>query len=197
MDCLNRTIFTTPGVKQIMGLLSRFLLWIGGWRVEGEKPDLDKYVLIAAPHTSNWDFYYAVLMAFAFDLELYMFGKKELVAHPLGCVMRWMGVVPVDRKVRGGLVDQAVRQFDKRKKMVLGIPPSGTRSRVAKWKTGFYYIATGANLPICLASIDYSKKLGRMGPLFYPTGDLEADMVEILKFYDGVTGKRQENALNA
>ena len=195
MELMGRTVFTTPVVKTMFRGVARLLLWIGGWKVEGKKPDVDKCVMIAAPHTSNWDFYYAIAMAFVLDLEIYALGKKELVENRFGKIMLFLGLVPVDRAKSNNLVGQAVAAFNEREKMILVVPPSGTRSRVEKWKTGFYHIAHGAGVPICLTWLDYARKRGGIGPLFTPTGRVDRDMAEIQSFYVGITGKYPEKSL--
>ncbi|TWI75353.1 1-acyl-sn-glycerol-3-phosphate acyltransferase [Desulfobotulus alkaliphilus] len=195
MKVQKTTIFDMPVLNTLLWLMASFILWVFGWKMEGDVPEEEKkLVMIAAPHTSNWDFFWTLLLALKLRLKVYMMGKKELTEKPMGFLLKWTGLVPVDRSQRGNTVELAVEIFEKAEKMVLIIPPSGTRSRVSQWKTGFYHIATGAKVPIGLGYLDYATKKGGMGMLLHPTGDMAADMETIRAFYSGVTGKYPEKA---
>lgn len=161
------------------GLLLRLL----GWKIEGTLPDAPQYVIVAAPHTSNWDFPLMLLYAAHFGIKPYWMGKDSLFPRPFAGLMRWLGGIPIDRSAANNIVDQAVQAFSKYERFAILIPPEGTRKRGPRWKTGFYYIATGANVPILLGYLDFPRKRGGFGPLFYPTGDLEADLRAIGAFY--------------
>ena len=189
---MNKTIFDTPIFKNIMHWSARVFFYLTGWRAEGEKPSFRKYVLIAAPHTSNWDFVYTLLVSFILNIKIQMMGKKELVRPPFGPIVRWLGVIPIDRSKSNNTVANIVRAFDANDDLVIVVPPSGTRKRVTYWKSGFYHIAKGASVPIVMGYIDYRRKAGGLGPTIIPTGDIEADMVQIRSFYSGVTGKYPE-----
>ena len=180
---MNYTIFKTPIVSDIIPVLSRFILKILGWTGKGKMPDVDKYVLIAAPHRSNWDFLYTLLFAFAIKLDIYWMGKDAIFKKPFEGLIKWLGGIAVDRSKSGGLVESSIEAFDKNKKLALVIPPSGTRKKVVVWKTGFYHIASGANVPIVLGYINYSQKTIGIGPAIMPTGNLIEDMKKIKAFY--------------
>jgi 1-acyl-sn-glycerol-3-phosphate acyltransferase len=183
------TIFDTPIVKTLMRLLSRFILKISGWRIEGRLPEIKKIVLIAAPHTSNWDFPITIFIAFAVKAKIFWMGKDTLFRFPFGALFKWLGGIPVDRSRSNNIVEQMIRKFSENESLIVTIPPSGTRKKVMKWKTGFYYIARGAGVPVVLAFLDYRRKAGGFGPVFIPTGEIESDIKEIREFYSGIHGK--------
>ena len=172
-----------------MRWLSLIILKIMGWRIEGRFPDIPRFVLIAAPHTSNWDFPMTIIIAFAFKAKIYWMGKEAIFRRPFKTFFRWLGGIPIDRTKSNNIVEQMIQKFSKSKKLILTIPPSGTRKKVMKWKTGFYYISQGANVPIVLGFLDYKKKVGGIGPVYFPTGDIEADMREIRTYYADMHGK--------
>lgn len=186
---MQRTIFDTPVINTLMHWLSRLLLGLTGWKIEGGPPDAPKYVLIAAPHTSNWDFPVTLGVCFALRLNVYWMGKNTLFPPLIGSVMRWLGGIPVDRSRKGNLVQSTIDAFNAHERLTIIIPPEGTRSKVAHWKTGFYYIAQGAGIPIALGYLDFKRKVAGTNRLFIPTGNLEADMAEIQGFYANITGK--------
>ncbi|MCZ8235559.1 MAG: lysophospholipid acyltransferase family protein [Inhella sp.] len=189
MARLQRTIFTTPVVNALLGAFSRLYLRLAGWRVEGAL-GADKCVLIAAPHTSNWDLPLTLMTAFVLDLRLHWLGKHTIFKFPFGPVMRWLGGIAVHRHQNNNLVAnsaQALRDFQGKVQLI--IPPEGTRDKVTTWKTGFYWIAHGAGVPIQLAYMDYAHKRVGLGPLLQPSGDIEADMVTIKAFYAPFMGK--------
>ena len=186
---MNKTIFNTPTLRHILPVISKIVLSCLGWKVKGRLPDVPKCVMIAAPHTSNWDFFYTILVALRIKAEIYLMGKKSLIEGPFGIIMKWLGILPIDRSKSNDIVELTIQQFNNNDKLIIIVPPSGTRNKVEYWKTGFYYIAHGAGVPIALGFIDYGKKTGGIGPLFYPTGDIDADMLEIRKFYTDIKGK--------
>lgn len=193
---MRRTIYNTPIVRELLSGLASLGLKLAGWKLDGAPPTEQKYVLIAVPHTSNWDFPITLAMAFRFRFELYWMGKNSLFKGPLGPLMKWMGGIPIDRKSTNNVVDQMITEYNASDRLVVAIPPEGTRSRVDKWKTGFYYIAVGAKVPIGLGYLDYQQKKGGFGPTFYPTGDLEKDVIDIRKFYAGISGKYADQCDN-
>jgi len=188
------TIFDTPGITMLMRGLAFFFLKVFGWRLEGRLPDVNKLVVIAAPHTSNWDLPVLLSLAFALKAKACWLGKHTLFRWPFGFLFRWMGGIPVYRSASQNVVAQSVEMFRNREKLILAIPPEGTRSKVSHWKTGFYYIALGAEVPISLGFMDYKRKASGLGPTLYPTGDIEADMEIIRDFYANVTGKYPDKA---
>jgi len=186
---MHYTIFDTPVVNVLMHWLARLILRLTGWRIVGGVPAAPKYVLIAAPHTSNWDFPVALMVCFALRLRVYWMGKASLFPPLLGAVMRWLGGIPVDRARSGNLVQATVDAYNSNQRLIVIVPPEGTRSKVTQWKTGFYYIAQGAGVPIALGYLDFRRKEAGLSRMFEPTGDIAADMVEIQSFYAGFTGK--------
>jgi len=186
------TIFDTPVVNRITRVASLIFLRIIGWRPGGEAPKPKKHVLIAAPHTSNWDLLLMIALAFLFRVKLYWMGKDRLFWWPLGPVLKYLGGIPIDRSKPTGMVGQSIEKFQESERLVIAVPPEGTRGKVRYWKSGFYHIARGANVPIVLGFLDYSKKVGGFGPAIVPTGDLEADMAVIRDFYADIGAKYPE-----
>jgi len=186
------TVFDTPIIRQFLYLLALFFLKILGWRREGPFPYGQKCVLIAAPHTSNWDLFYTLCLAFAFKVKPYWMGKDTLFRGPFGGVLKWLGGVAIDRSKSNNMVSQSIEAFKENDQLVLLVPPEGTRSKVRYWKTGFYYIAHGAGVPIVLGFVDYKRKVGGFGPTMTPAGDIDADMEIIRAFYATVGGKHPD-----
>ena len=191
---MHHTIFDTPIVNTLLRWGSIGFLRLTGWQVVGSlPPNAVKSVLIAAPHTSNWDLPYTLMVAFVLRLNVYWMGKSSLFKPPFRGVMMWLGGLPVDRAQSNNLVAASSAAIVAAAgPLQLIVPPEGTRSGTRFWKTGFYYIAEGAGVPIVLAYLDYDKKVGGLGPVFQPTGDIEADMVAIKAFYAGVAGKNAD-----
>lgn len=188
---MHLTIFQTPGVRQFI----RFVFWawrqLRGWKVINEFPEeARRCVMIAAPHTSNWDLPFALMASFYWGLNIYWLGKQSIFKPPFGALMRWLGGVAVDRSKSNNLTQTLgamLRNTEGPAHLV--IPPEGTRGKAVEWKTGFYYIAQEAGLPIVLTYVDYAKKeIGHLGT-FAPTGDVKADIAEIRAKYAGVSGK--------
>jgi 1-acyl-sn-glycerol-3-phosphate acyltransferase len=186
-----RTIFSTPLVNTLLRLFSRLYLRLAGWQVLGALPaEARKSVFIAAPHTSNWDLPYTLMVAFVLRLNIRWMGKASLFRFPFGGLMRWFGGIAVDRSKTNNLVAASAQAIlSCVGPLQLVVPPEGTRSKVHYWKTGFYHIAQAAQVPIVMAYMDYSKKISGLGPVFHPTGDLEADMLSIKAFYAAFRGK--------
>jgi 1-acyl-sn-glycerol-3-phosphate acyltransferase len=180
-----------------MAWLGRMFLKSMGWRVEGEIPDIKKFVIIAAPHTSNWDFPITLAVAFTMRMKIYWMGKAAIFRWPFAAAFRWLGGIPIDRSKTNNVVEQSIQSFRELEKLIMLVPPEGTRKKVSYWKTGFYHIAQGANVPIVLGFLDYRRKIGGIGPTFHPTGQIERDMQTIKAFYDSITGKRQSQFGNA
>lgn len=186
---LHRTVFDTPVISTIMRRIARFLMLCFKWKSKGALPDAQKFVLIAAPHTSNWDLFYTLLVAFDLKAKIYWTGKDTIFKKPFGHCMKWLGGIPIDRSKSNNIVEQSAELFHESKRLILTVPPSGTRRRVTYWKTGFYHIANSASVPIVLGFLDYRLRIGGIGPMVQPTGDIIKDMKEISSFYDGITGK--------
>lgn len=189
---MHRTMFDTPILNVLLRRLALFLMWIFRWRIEGKLPDTPKFVLIAAPHTSNWDLPVMLSLAFAFRTRLFWMGKDTLFRRPFGAIMRWLGGIPIDRNKSHNVVEQSAEHFRKAESLVMVVPPEGTRQKVRYWKTGFYRIAESAGVPIALGFLDYRRKVGGFGPTVVPTGDIEADMETIQAFYANITGKHSD-----
>ena len=183
------TVHDTPVVRTLMRWLALSVFFVSGWKAEGQKPGPSRYVIIAAPHTSNWDFLYTICLAFIFRIKPYMMMKASWFRWPMGPLFNWLGAIPVDRDKSNNVVALTIEAFDRAENLVMIIPPSGTRSKVLYWKTGFYHIAHGAGVPIVLGYLDYGRKAGGIGPAVTPTGDIEADMVLIRDYYKDVEGK--------
>jgi 1-acyl-sn-glycerol-3-phosphate acyltransferase len=188
---MHRTIFTTPVVNTVLRAFSVAYLKLTGWKVQGSlPPECAKSVFIAAPHTSNWDLPNTLMVAFALRLNIYWMGKEQIFKPPFRGLMMWLGGIPVNRQQATNMVAasaDAITAADGPVQLI--VPPEGTRSKVRYWKTGFYYIALGAKVPIVMAYMDYEKKISGLGPVFLPTGDIEADMLKIKAFYAPFKGK--------
>lgn len=184
---MRMTVFDTPVICWVARALAWAFLRVNGWEKEGHLPDEPKYVLIGAPHTSNWDVPFVLSLAFAYRIKIFFMAKDSVFRWPFGWFFRWLGGIPVDRSKPNGMVAQTIEVFNQNERLVICIPPEGTRKRVRQWKTGFYWIAYGAKIPIALGFMDFKRKRGGPGPLFWPTGDIEKDMKEIQDFYSNVT----------
>lgn len=160
-----------------------------GWKIEGTPPTEKKYVMIAVPHTTNWDFPITLAICFLRGVNIYWMGKDSLFKGVLGPIMRWCGGISIDRSSTNNTVEQTIDAFNASNELVVTIPVEGTRSQVDRWRTGFYYIALGAKVPIGIGYLDYAKKVGGFGPTFYPTGEIDTDMGALKSFYQGVSGK--------
>lgn len=179
---------------EVFRALSMIGFRLGGWRFEGAIPDADKFLVIAAPHTTNWDLPIMLGIATHFRRRLFWVGKARLFKPPFGWFMALLGGVPVKRSGGDNAVDAMIAQFDAREKFVLGVLPEGTRRRVDQWKTGFYHMAVGAHVPIVFGFVDYGRKVAGVGGVLTPSGDYEADLKTIKAFYRGVTPKHPERA---
>ena len=189
------TIYDTPVLSFLLQSISLFILGVFGWRLLGRLPDIPKFVVIAT-HTSNWDFPVTLLLAFALRTKISILGKDSLFRWPFASLFRWFGVIPTDRKKSTNVVERMIKLFRESEKLILVVAPEGTRKKVKYWKTGFYYIAMGAGVPIVLAFVDYRRKVGGPGPVFTPTGDIDADIEVIRSFYDNIVGKYPEKSGN-
>ena len=191
---MHHTIFDTPVVNTVLRTLSVTFLRLTGWKVQGTlPPSCAKSVFIAAPHTSNWDLPYTLMVAFALRLNIYWMGKESLFKPPFRATMMWLGGIPVQRESANNLVAASVAAIQAADgPLQLIVPPEGTRSKARYWKTGFYYIAVGAQVPIVMAYMDYEKKISGLGPVFTPTGDIDADMARIKAFYAPFKGRNAD-----
>lgn len=165
------------------------LLTLLGWTFDTNIPNLNKFLVIGAPHTSNWDFIYFILFIKATGIRVGFIGKDTAFWGPIGIILKKMGGIPVNRRTRNNFVDQIISKFNQRDQLILLITPEGTRHKTNNWKSGFYYIAHGAKVPILLGSIDYPQKHLGLGPIFHPSGNIHEDFKIIQDFYAGKTGK--------
>ena len=159
------------------------LLKIGGWTLVGEHPQVAKAVIIAAPHTSNWDGIWGLIAKVALRVDVKFFGKASLFWFPLGVLLKAMGGIPLDRDNPGSSVESAVREFNARDKLYFAMAPEGTRGLKKYWKTGFYRIAAGAGVPVVLAFFDYERRRLGIGPTIDLSGDPDVDIKTIGAFY--------------
>lgn len=176
-------------VPFILRLFGAITLRVSGWKIDGQPSGEAKYVAIFAPHTSNWDFPLMMSVIFVSGVRARWFGKQELFRWPIGGILRWMGGMPIDRSARQNMVEHIASALQESDEMVVGVAPEGTRSHSDYWKSGFYHIANQAQVPIVPAYLDYKRKAGGFGPPIMPSGDIEADIKLIGKFYEGVTAK--------
>ncbi len=182
------TIFTTPIISPILRFLSNSIMRLVGWRVEGTLPDFPKYLIIGAPHTSNWDFLLFLGVIFNLKANVSYMGKAELFRNPFGWFFYWCGGIPVDRKKSTGLVEQTVEACNRSEKFVLTIAPEGTRHYVSEWKMGFYHIAKSAGIPLVMAIVDGKRKCMIVGQVYHLTDDMDADLKAIKGFFEGKVG---------
>jgi 1-acyl-sn-glycerol-3-phosphate acyltransferase len=178
-----------PDTHILLHHLANFIFRLAGWQAEGALPDLPKMVIVAAPHTSNWDGVLLFVVMFIYRVRLRWMGKESLFRGPFGWFSQLMGGIAVDRDAPRGAVQQMVNAFEQHQRLVLLITPEGTRQKVTRWKTGFYYIAQGADVPIVLAYVDYPRKRVGIGPVFEPSGDIDVDMARVQAFYADKVGK--------
>ena len=180
------------GVSAFMHGLAKLIFRVTGWKIEGGVHQPPRFVIIAAPHTSNWDAFIMLTAAYIYRLKIKWFVKDAAFVFPLGILVRAVGGIPIDRSKRKNVVGQAVESFGNNEHFVLAVPPEATRKHSTSWKTGFYHIARGAGVPIVLGYIDYSRKVAGLGPAFIPTGDLVEDFKVFAEFYQKVTPKYPE-----
>ena len=171
--------------------LGRAYLRLAGWRIEGTFPAGPKYVVIVAPHTSNWDFPLGVAVVFAVELRVSWLGKHSLFRTPFKKSLRWLGGIPVNRSASHGVVGACVKAFEAAPALMLAVAPEGTRKGVSQWKSGFYRIASQAGVPIMPVGFDYREHVVRLMPLFQPSGNLEQDLPLIQAMFSQVHGCRE------
>ncbi len=165
---------------------------LAGWKVTGEVPNEPRFVMIAAPHTSNWDLIYMLGAGFVLGASINWLGKDSLFRTPLGPILRYFGGMPVDRSKPNQLTSQLAKDMNARETCILAVPPEGTRGFRDHWKSGFYWIAHEGKFPIVLSYLDWSKRECGIGPSITPTGDVSGDMDKIRAFYEGMAGRFPE-----
>jgi len=169
-----------------------FSLFVLGWKAKGKKPDIKKFVMIAAPHSSNWDFVFFLLIVFKFRISVHWMGKHTMFFWPFKRLLKRLGGIPINRTGKSNVVDSMCNAFKESKELIITIAPSGTREKVMTWKTGFYHIAQQAKIPIVLGYIDYQQKIIGIGPVFEPSSDMDKDMISIQSYYARFSGKDQD-----
>ena len=183
------SLLSNPVLKPFFYIFARIGLFILGWKSHGKMPDTKKFILIAAPHSSNWDFIYFLLIIFKFQIPVHWMAKKSMFSFPFKYLLKRLGGIPIDRSQKGDTVTAMVETFDQSDRLIVTIAPSGTRKKVTHWKTGFYQIANQANIPVVCGFVDYSTKTSGIGPTVFPSGDLDADMKKIKDFYKDKSGR--------
>jgi len=174
-------------------LLGKTFMKFKGWEFEGKLPPEGKFMLICAPHTSNWDFVYLLAIMFMLRIKVSWMGKHTLFKKPFGGIMRWLGGISIDRRSTHGVVDQIADHFKANDDLIIAIAPEGTRHKTDHWKSGFYHIANKAQVPLLLGYVDYEKKKAGTGPAFVPTGNITKDMDIIRDFYKDIRGDHPED----
>jgi len=177
----------------MLKFICKWLLKLGGWQLKVSIPKEKKFILIGAPHTSNWDFPLGILCFWTLDLKIHWVAKVQMFRGPLHYLFTAMGGIPVDRSASHGFINQITERFKHADSMVLTIAPEGTRSKTAYWKSGFYHIALAANIPICMGYIDYSKRTLGFEQMFYPSGNIDEDIKVIADYYLNIKGKYPQN----
>jgi 1-acyl-sn-glycerol-3-phosphate acyltransferase len=194
ISVIRKSTLATPWFQRFAHWVIKLL----GWRVEGKLPDEPRYVLIVHPHTSNWDVPYGMFAAHALGLLNQPYGfmvKDTALRWPVvGRLMKWLGGIGIDRTSRFNAVEQMVQVFQAHERLMLAITPEGTRRHTKYWKSGFYYIALGAHVPIVPAYIDFGQRRAGLGPVFWPTGDVEADLDFLRAFYADKHGLHPQQA---
>lgn len=178
---------------KITPITASWLMKLAGWHTVGEIPNIAQAVVLALPHTSNIDGVYALPSLFALDVKISIMGKHTLFKVPvLKQLLGWLGIIPINRSDKGSVLQASIDKFKSGEPLFLGLSPEGTRDYTEKWKTGFYYLAVGANVPILPVALDYNTKEVRFLSLVYPTGDIEADLPKIYEQYRGVIPRHPE-----
>ena len=172
--------------------IGRAIAAAAGWKVDVPEPPPARCVIVGAPHTSNWDLVLTLLLMLAAGFRLRWVGKDTLFRGPFGWILRRLGGIPIDRRTTKNFVEQMVEAFRSRESLRIGVSPEGTRSHATHWRTGFYYIAVGAGVPVVLGYADYRRRIVGLGPTLHPTGDIEADFELIRRFYAGIVGRHPE-----
>ncbi len=184
----------------MLKLIARLIFFFSGWKIDpASKHTIRRAVMTAAPHTSNWDIVYTLAVFYRLELPIKFTIKKEWIRSPLGPMLRSLGAVPVDREYRNGkkvsMVQVMIELFDQYDDIIMLVTPEGTRQYAPEWKTGFYHVAQGANVPILMGYIDYENKIAGTGPTFRITGNIEEDIERIKDFYRPIQGRHPERGV--
>lgn len=195
MTAIEPQMPTLSWQRRLLRRPARLLVRLLGWRIgPTPPPSIPKYVLIGAPHTSNWDSFFALTTTIALGVKINFLMKHTLLKTPAGPILRLLGGIPLDRTASMDMAQQILDAFARASSLIIAIAPEGTRSKVQFWKAGFYEIAEGAHVPIVLISVDYRRREVGYGPVVPVTGDIDADMSIIREFYSQMTAKYPENA---
>jgi len=178
--------------SKIIQAVADFILKIIRWEIKGEIPDLKKFIIIVAPHTSNWDFVLGILVMFSLRIHIRWMGKHTIFRKPFGGLMKWLGGIPVNRTYAAGVISEIADSFTNNESLIINLAPEGTRKKVKNWKLGFYFIAKKANIPVLIGCIDYKKKVISFGPVIHLTDDQEKDITKIKSFYNSDMAKYPE-----
>jgi 1-acyl-sn-glycerol-3-phosphate acyltransferase len=182
--------YSSLGRKLGLGLLKL----LGGWSIKGELPAHTKMVIAVAPHTSNQDFFVGIAAALALDLKIRFLGKHSIFVWPVKGLLMSLGGIAVDRSHPHGVVGQVVAEFNQSETLLLGLSPEGSRKKVENWRSGFWFIAKQANVPICLVGLDYQHKQLVFGPCFTAGENFAEDLLQMRAFFQQMTAKYPENA---
>ncbi|RLD39234.1 MAG: acyltransferase [Bacteroidetes bacterium] len=177
---------------KMIAYIFKFILWVFGWKVDQNIPKEKSFIILVAPHTSNWDFIMGTMVIGSLRVKQTVLMKKEMFFFPLNYLLKALGAMPINRKKSEKMVDYIADIFKEKDDFVFSITPEGTRSYVEKWKTGFYHIALKANVPIVLGKIDYKKKRSGLSDVIYPSGDFEKDFKLIVSLLEDVKGCNPE-----
>jgi 1-acyl-sn-glycerol-3-phosphate acyltransferase len=179
----------------MLNLISKFYFWLIGWKAIGKKPEFKKFILVAAPHTSNWDFPITIAACSLLGVKINFLAKKSLFKFPLGSLMKALGGIPVERTKSTNMTERMVELFNNRDELALIVAVEGTRGLVSEWKSGFYYMAVEAKVPIVLGFLDYGRKRGGFfDDIFHPSGNFEEDLPKIKAYFKGITPKHPEKS---
>lgn len=179
-----------------MRALCSFILKKSGWKIVGILPDEKKYIVIVAPHTSNWDLIICLCARIAIGANIQFLAKKEVFFFPLGYLLKALGGTPIDRSVKGNKVEQVVALYQQSDSLILGLAPEGTRSPVSRWKEGFYHIACQAKIPIVMIGLDFGAKEIRIQQPFWPTNQINVDFPKILDYFRTIQGRHPKKIPN-
>lgn len=190
---MNESYTHPPQVNILLSWLARLVMRLLGWKVVGSLPPYPKLVIVAYPHTSNWDGFYMILTAWNAQIRLQWMGKHTLFKPPFGWLIRQLGGVPIDRRSKHNVVEQAIQAFNRQEHMLLVVAPEATRKKAEGWRTGFYHIAMGAGVPLALAMMDYGTRQVHIHQVLHPSGDIEADVARMREYFAGAKGLHPEN----
>lgn len=193
---MHKTIFDSPILAPALRWLSRRIFRLKGWEIDfSARQGVDKCVIIGAPHTSNWDLPYALMLAFSQELPIYWMGKVQIFKPPFRGLMMWLGGIPIDRSAAHNAVSQAAEQFSNAEQLYMVIAPEGTRAKVETWKTGFYHIAHQSGVPILPVYLDMKQRKAGIYCCYRTSGDADQDIAEIRAMYGDLLLRHKHNQL--